>query len=237
MAKSVLLVDDDKGFRQLVIPVLQARGLTVLEAGRLADATKLIASAPDLIIVDGLLPDGNGADWIKTLPQSSRDRPIIFVSAFWKSLKDHQLLLRDLGVALVVHKPISPDGFGAQLDLLFGRSAAPPLPPEVAREMEKLKAEYARELPRKLEELRRAVRAARSAPGDSRARQHARTMAHRLAGTAGSYGFPDESVAAGVVEAQCISAEKGEPRHVESCWALAEAAISEALTGRVVANG
>ena len=243
MAKTVLLLEDDRSFRQLVIPLLRARGLAVVEAARASDATRLLASSPelakgpDLIVVDGLLPDGNGADWLRSLPPQVRARPTVFVSAFWKSLKDHRTLQQELGVALIVHKPVSPESLVEQIDRLLGQADQPGLPPEVAREMAKLKAEYARELAGKLEELRRAVRLARQAPGDARARHEARSLAHRLSGTAGSYGFPDESDAAGLVESHAIAAEKAAPQELGALWEAAERAVADALLARVVADG
>ena len=236
MAKSVLLVDDDQTFRKLVVPLLAGRGLAVHEAARLADASKQLALRPDLIIVDGLLPDGNGVDWIRALPAADRKRPILFVSAFWKSLKEHQKLQKDLDGVQILHKPIAPDRFAAQVDRMLGQVDLPSLPPEVAREMDKLKAEYGRELPGKLEELRRAVRLARATPGDIAARRQARTLAHRLSGTAGSYGFPDESVAAGVVEAQAVACDTAPEAARDALWSIAEEVVTDALLGRIVTN-
>lgn len=235
--KTILLLEDDQRFRALLLPLLGRRGHRVLEAGRVADANKLLAEKPDLILVDGLLPDGDGASWIKKLPASLRLVPVVFISAFWKSLKDHQMLQRELGVALIVHKPVAPETLVDQLDRLLGASEAEPLPPEVQREMDKLHDEYERELPAKLDELRRAVRRARSNPLDEKARLEARSLAHRLAGTAGSYGFPDESTAAAVIEAQAIAAGTAAPAELDRCWAAAEAAASEALTARIVNAG
>lgn len=237
MAKSVLLVDDDQSFLKLVGPLLSGRGLAVHEAARLADATKQLALRPDLIIVDGLLPDGSGVDWIKALPAAERQRPILFVSAFWKSLKEHQKLQKELEGVQIVHKPINRDQFAGQVDRLLGQVDLPELPPEVAREMDKLKVEYGRELPGKLEELRRAVRLARASPGDTAARKLARTLAHRLSGTAGSYGFPDESVAAGVAESQAVACDTAPEAARDALWATAEDVVTDALMGRIVTNG
>ena len=232
MLKKVLLVDDDVSFRKLVVPLLNVRALTVLEAGRLSEANKHLALKPDVIIVDGLLPDGSGVAWLTGLSAEQRKLPTLFISAFWKSLKEHQKLQRELGTVQIAHKPITPDQFADQLDRLLGTIDLPKLPPEVLREMEALKAEYGRELPGKLEELRKAVLVARSAPDDAAARSNARLLAHRLSGTAGSYGFPDESVAAGVVESQALAADTAPAAQRDTLWATAESVLGEALQGR-----
>jgi len=233
VSKTILLLDDDQKFRSLLLPLLASRGHRVLEAARVNDATRLLAQKPDLIVVDGLLPDGDGTAWIKKLPESARHVPVVFISAFWKSLKDHHMLQSDLKVALIVHKPVAPETLAMQLDQLLGENATPALDAELQAEMDKLHAEYERELPGKLEELRRAIRRARANPLEEKARLEARTLAHRLAGTAGSYGFPDESTSAAVIEAQAIAAGTAKPGEVEKHWALAEAAVSEALSVRL----
>ncbi len=61
-----------------------------------------------------------------------------------------------------------------------------------------LREEYARALPAKLDELGAALREAQS--GDAEARARATALAHRLAGTAGSYGLTDVSAQAASVE-------------------------------------
>lgn len=237
MAKTALLVDDDRAFRKLVAPSLTRRGLVVLEAAHLAEATRQLALGPDLIIVAGLLPDGSGVEWIQTLPAELQARPILLLSPSWTSLKGHQRLREQLGEARIVYKPITPDQFAGQVDRLLGAIDLPALPPEVAREMDKLRVEYGRELAGKLEELRRAVRLARQSPVDPAARKQARTLAHRLSGTAGSYGFPDESVAAGVVESRALACDTAPEGQRDALWATAEEVVSEALLGRIVSNG
>lgn len=233
MSKTILLLEDDQKFRALLLPVLEARGYRVLEAGRVQDATKLLTERPDLIVVDGLLPDGDGTVWIKKLPETARKIPVVFISAFWKSLKDHRMLQRDLNVALIVHKPVTPDSLVEQLERLLGGRAAPALNPELQAEMDKLHVEYERELPAKLEELRRAIRVARANPLEDKLRRDARSLAHRLAGTAGSYGFADESTAAAVIEAQAIAAATAKPNEIDKHWVLAETTVSEALNVRI----
>ncbi len=62
-----------------------------------------------------------------------------------------------------------------------------------------LRDEFVRELPRRVGELVRALEALRAAPGDGAAHQAARSLAHQLQGTAGSYGLPGVGEAAGMV--------------------------------------
>ena len=69
---------------------------------------------------------------------------------------------------------------------------------EVTRSaLAELAAEYAAELPGLIDELARLVDAAAADPA---AVPHARAAAHRLRGTAGSYGFKAVGEAAGSIE-------------------------------------
>jgi predicted ThiF/HesA family dinucleotide-utilizing enzyme len=103
--------------------------------------------------------------------------------------------------------------------------------------MEQMKREYGETLPGKLGDLRRLVHLACAAPGDTpedaQVRKAARTAAHKLAGTAGSYGFPEESITAAVVEAQAVQAERAAPEARPACWAIAESALEDELLASV----
>jgi DNA-binding NarL/FixJ family response regulator len=77
MRGSVLIVDDDAGFRRLAVRMLEARGLTV--AGEAEDARGAVAAAealqPDAALIDVGLPDRNGIDLageLAALPCSPR---------------------------------------------------------------------------------------------------------------------------------------------------------------------
>ncbi|WP_377639132.1 response regulator [Oryzobacter terrae] len=64
MARTVLLVDDHPGFRRMARLLLQSGGFDVVgEAASLAQALERARELePDLVLLDVLLPDGNGAD-------------------------------------------------------------------------------------------------------------------------------------------------------------------------------
>jgi CheY-like chemotaxis protein len=66
---SVLLVDDDPGFRAIARRVLVARGLTVVaEAETVAEAMEAAhAHRPTSALVDVQLPDGNGIELARDL--------------------------------------------------------------------------------------------------------------------------------------------------------------------------
>jgi HPt (histidine-containing phosphotransfer) domain-containing protein len=60
-----------------------------------------------------------------------------------------------------------------------------------------LRTDYAKQLPPKLIDLSKATQ---NAIADPNTKEYARSLAHKLRGTAGSYGFHALSAAAGVLE-------------------------------------
>lgn len=78
---SVLLVDDDADLRTGLRALLEARGLDVLEAGTLREAGVLSKLyEPALLLVDGLMPDGNGVEWISMLRSEGTATEVVFMS-------------------------------------------------------------------------------------------------------------------------------------------------------------
>ncbi len=209
--KRVLLVDDDMEFRALLATVLRARDLRVFEAGSAATSTLLLENErPDLVIVDGMLPDLPGVRLIERVREENPDIIVVFLSAFWRDLETFEYLTRDLHVSLVAYKPIEPMVFAENilelLDPVARRSdSVRPLPsslPDAAREtlrsrMDVLREEYARELPNKLDELESLIETAKNQP---EAAASAASSAHRLRGTAGAYGFKLVGTLAGQIE-------------------------------------
>src|SRR5688572_30492162 len=105
--KRVLLLDDDPLFRALVRPILEGKGFAVSEAGSGKLADELMAQGSfDLIMVDGLLPDVDGINWIGKHRASGCSSKIIYASAYWRDAAFYQQLTNQLQVALVLHKPI-----------------------------------------------------------------------------------------------------------------------------------
>ena len=82
--QTILAVDDDEAILRLMEQILQSRRYRVLtaRAGREALA-KVRESMPDLVILDGMLPEVHGFEICRQLKTSERFRhiPVIMVSA------------------------------------------------------------------------------------------------------------------------------------------------------------
>ena len=80
-----------------------------------------------------------------------------------------------------------------------------------AAELRALRVAYALGLSSKLEGLDEALAVLRAAPGEPDAAAQARALAHRLGGTAGSYGFVAVGDAASALEALLSAPQLDEP--------------------------
>ena len=98
-----LLVDDEPAILRFLKPALEANNYELMSAGTAAEATKRIASdAPDIVVLDLGLPDGDGKDVIRQVREWSQV-PIIVLSARDREAEKIEAL--DLGADDFVNKP------------------------------------------------------------------------------------------------------------------------------------
>lgn len=78
----VLLIDDDEDIQELICVFVREAGLTIMSAASLADAALIVASrAPEIILLDLNLPDGDGMDYCAALRHDGYDGAIIMLTA------------------------------------------------------------------------------------------------------------------------------------------------------------
>ena len=230
----LLFLEDDKDLQSLVSAYLRERGYQVASARTVKEARDVLQyTRVDAAIVDGLLPGMNGTEFIQELRRTEPTLPILFASAFWKDLKSHDLLTRQLKVARVLHKPYTPQEL-----LVWVEQAViprpPPPPPEALRDdapegdadlmadLAELAAEYGARLGEKVRELAEMLERARS--GKALADDDAYMLAHKLHGSAGTYGFSEVSAAAGRLE-RVLRQGRDAPGTLD--WSAAQAALYE----------
>ncbi|WP_141590832.1 MULTISPECIES: sigma-54 dependent transcriptional regulator [unclassified Myxococcus] len=82
MSTYLLLVDDDRTFASLAASVLRHEGFRVTLAHSLHDARGAMSrEAPDLVVLDRRLPDGDGIDILPELRAQLPDTPVLMVTA------------------------------------------------------------------------------------------------------------------------------------------------------------
>ena len=101
----VLVVDDEPAILRFLKPALEANGYELVTAGTVAEAIKRIAAdAPDIVLLDLGLPDGDGKDVIRRAREWS-DVPIVVLSAREREAEKIEAL--DLGADDYVNKPFN----------------------------------------------------------------------------------------------------------------------------------
>ena len=103
-APLILVIDDDDAVRSIVAETLKGEGYRVDEASNAAAGLKRIeAGAPDLILLDIVMPVNDGYHFLERLRRERNEAeiPIILVSAT-HALPD---AAHDLGVRAVLTKP------------------------------------------------------------------------------------------------------------------------------------
>ena len=90
MAEKILLVEDDFALAMGTEYALQSEGYEVVCADTLEKARILLEESISLILLDVMLPDGNGYSFCKEVRQKGMEVPIIFLTA--KTLKEDILI-------------------------------------------------------------------------------------------------------------------------------------------------
>ncbi|RKS87387.1 two-component system phosphate regulon response regulator PhoB [Orbus hercynius] len=123
MTKTILIVEDDQSIRDMLKMLLEHHDYHVLEAKDYPDAIKLSQSAPfHLVLLDWMLPGGNGIQFIKHLKKHAITEriPVIMLTA--KQQESDQILGFDSGADDYMTKPFSNKALLARIKALLRRS-------------------------------------------------------------------------------------------------------------------
>ena len=120
---TVLIVDDERAIRDMVVMVLEKEGFTCLEASDAHKAESIIKqSNPDLLLLDWMMPGLNGVDFTRKLrrTEEAQKLPIIMLTAKTEEAD----LIRGLesGADDYITKPFSPRALVARINALLRRS-------------------------------------------------------------------------------------------------------------------
>ena len=120
---TVLVVEDEGGIGRLVADYLEAGGFRVVLAETAASALEQARThAPDLVILDLGLPDGDGLDVAREL-RRRRNVPIIILTA--RGEETDRIVGLEIGADDYVVKPFSPKELVARVRAVLRRGEAP----------------------------------------------------------------------------------------------------------------
>lgn len=104
----ILVVDDSPFFRRRTRGVLERGGHEVLEASDVTDAVKTVfREAPDGLVMDLILPDGDGLVLLEELRRRNFEGPVIVVTSDLQPMTRH--LATTHGATCVLHEPVATD--------------------------------------------------------------------------------------------------------------------------------
>lgn len=101
---NVLLVEDDRAVALAVIYSLKKEGFNVTHAKNLKEARTLLTDEIEFVLLDLMLPDGDGYELCIEIRESKNDVPIIFMTACDE--EENVILGLDLGADDYVSKPV-----------------------------------------------------------------------------------------------------------------------------------
>ncbi len=110
MAKTILIVDDSAGIRQIVSFTLKSAGYDVIEGIDGADAlVKLAGQKVHLIICDVNMPNMDGISFVKEIKKSADYKFIPIIMLTTESQERKKLEGQAAGAKAWVVKPFQPD--------------------------------------------------------------------------------------------------------------------------------
>ena len=107
MMAKILVIDDEENIRASLKSALENRGHTVVTADSISQGREYASGPFDLILLDVMLPDGNGVDLLKDIIMRNRDQCVVMISGH-ADIETAVSAIR-LGAYDFIEKPLSLD--------------------------------------------------------------------------------------------------------------------------------
>lgn len=118
----VLVIEDDPGVGSLLERALSEAGHAVRWVPSLFQARQALSESIDLLVLDRMLPDGDGLDWLRELRASGEARPVLVLTA--KDRVDDRVEGLYGGADDYLTKPFAIEEVLARLTALSRRTAS-----------------------------------------------------------------------------------------------------------------
>lgn len=114
---AILVIDDEPGFRQLGLAILERAGHEVFTAGSGCEGLRLFQECqPDIVVTDLCMPDIDGLKMIQELARLSPETRIIAMSGGGRDGTDVLKQAKATGASAVLQKPFRKAALLAVLD-------------------------------------------------------------------------------------------------------------------------
>jgi two-component system response regulator RegX3 len=122
--RTILLIEDEEAISEPLAAALAREGFDTLVAGTAARGLELFATrTPDLVLLDVMLPDGDGRDVLRRIRETSRT-PVVMLTA--RSEEMDRVLGLELGADDYVTKPFSAAELAARVRAVLRRAGESP---------------------------------------------------------------------------------------------------------------
>ena len=102
----ILLVEDDKNLSDSLCQYLEREGFQIIRSDTLATAREKLALTPSLVVLDWMLPDGQGIDFLREMRKKEILTPVILLTSR-TDLVD-KILGLETGANDYITKPFEP---------------------------------------------------------------------------------------------------------------------------------
>lgn len=128
----ILLVEDDASLSLLLAEELELDGYHVVRAGSVLEGCELaVSNAPDLVVSDLRLPDGDGLEVLKSLQAQGQSLPFVIITAF--GTVDQAVEALKAGADDFLTKPLSTDHLRLKIRRLLAQA-------DLSRQLDQLRS-------------------------------------------------------------------------------------------------
>ena len=120
MPQRIVVVEDEPAIAESVAYSLERDGYAVATAATVGEAHAIIETA-DLVVLDLILPDGDGINLLRQLRQSGSQAAVIVLSS--RDAEADRILALEMGADDYVTKPFSPREVVARVHAVLRRTS------------------------------------------------------------------------------------------------------------------
>ncbi|AHG73563.1 phosphate regulon transcriptional regulator PhoB [Mannheimia bovis] len=121
MSRSILVVEDERGIREMISLFLMQHQYNVIEAEDYQSAVKKLAEKPQLVLLDWMLPGRSGVQLIEYMKKNEETAQIPVIMLTARSAEEDCITCLNAGADDYVIKPFSPKVLLARIEAVWRR--------------------------------------------------------------------------------------------------------------------